>query len=82
LCGGDGKDMIPLAIANGADTLLTGRVSYNTMIDAYDMGLNIIEAGHFYTENPVCNTLESIILNIDNTLKIERIISTNIKILK
>lgn len=82
LCGGDGKDMIPLAIANGADTLLTGRVSYNSMIDAYDMGLNIIEAGHFYTENPVCNTLESIILNIDNTLKIERIISTNIKILK
>ena len=35
--GGDGKDLIPNAISCGADTLLTGRASYNTMIDATDI---------------------------------------------
>ena len=61
VCGGDGKDMIENAIACGADTLLTGRASYNTMVDAEDMGLNIVEAGHFYTENPVCYALRDIV---------------------
>ena len=72
VCGGDGKDMIPLAIANGVDTLLTGRASYNTMIDAPDMGLNIIEAGHFYTEDPVCIDLMNAIYGIDNAIKTEK----------
>lgn len=56
--GGDGKDLINNAISLGADTLLTGRASYNTSIDACDLGINIVEAGHFYTEHPVCYTLE------------------------
>ena len=42
IVGGDGKDYIPNAIACGADTFLTGRASYNTMIDGEDMGINII----------------------------------------
>lgn len=56
--GGDGKDLISNAISCGADTLLTGQASYNTMVDAEDMGLNIVEAGHFFTEYPVCETLK------------------------
>lgn len=63
--GGDGKDMIPRAIECGADTLLTGRASYNTAIDAAEMKLNIVEAGHYFTENPVCYSLEKLILSID-----------------
>lgn len=82
ICGGDGKDMIPAAIANGADTLLTGRASYNTMIDAKDMGLNIVEAGHFYTENPVCVALEYLISSLDSTIKVQKIESNNIQIIK
>ncbi len=58
LVGGDGKDMIQNAIDAGADTLLTGNASYNSMLDAQEMGLNVIEAGHFYTENPVCKLLD------------------------
>lgn len=82
VCGGDGKDMIPAALFSGADTLLTGRASYNTMVDAPDMGLNIIEAGHFYTENPVCAALINIIYNIDRTIKTENYNSNNISIIK
>jgi dinuclear metal center YbgI/SA1388 family protein len=80
--GGDGKDLIDAALANGADTLLTGRASYNTMVDAKDMGLNIIEAGHFYTENPVCTTIENIVLDLDGTVKTHKYFSNNIEILK
>lgn len=52
--GGDGKDFIRGAIAAGADTFVSGRLSYNTMIEAAEMGITLVEAGHFYTENLIC----------------------------
>lgn len=55
--GGDGKDFIPDAMAAGADLYLTGTLSYNSMIDAADLGLQLIEAGHYYTEVPVLTRL-------------------------
>ncbi len=55
--GGDGKDYIPDAKAAGADLYLTGTLSYNSMVDGADMGLQLIEAGHFYTEAPVMKRL-------------------------
>ena len=82
LVGGDGKDLISRAISMGADTLLTGRASYNTMIDATDMGLNIVEAGHFFTENPVCEKIKSDILSIDNSFIVETYNSFSIKLVK
>ena len=74
--------MIPAAIANCTDTLLTGRASYNTTVDAPDMGLNIIEAGHFYTENPVCAALEFRISDLDSSIEVERYESNNICVIK
>lgn len=79
IVGGDGKDLIQRAISLGADTLLTGRASYNTMIDAADMGLNIVESGHFFTENPVCEKIKSDILEIDDTIDVELFNSYEIK---
>ena len=77
--GGDGKDLIDNAIGSGCDTILTGRASYNTTIDAQDMGINIVEAGHFFTENPVCKALEEQILKIDDSIKTEIYYSNQIK---
>ncbi len=37
----------------GCDTFVTSDVKYNQFWDAKDLGLNLIDAGHFYTENPV-----------------------------
>lgn len=48
--GGSGKSEISAAIAAGADTLLSGRLSYETVNEAREMGINLLEAGHFYTE--------------------------------
>ncbi|MGM9682237.1 MAG: Nif3-like dinuclear metal center hexameric protein [Eubacteriales bacterium] len=52
--GGEGGDDIGAAMAAGADTYVSGRLGYHHMTDAPDMGINLIEAGHFYTEDPVC----------------------------
>ncbi len=79
--GGDGKDLIERALEMGADTLLTGRGSYNTSVDAEDMGLNIVEAGHFYTEHPVCKTIERDILKIEPNIKTEIYFSNKINLI-
>ena len=39
-------------IAAGCDTLVTADVKYNQFRTAYELGLNLIDAGHFHTENP------------------------------
>lgn len=77
--GGDGKDLIDNAIANGCDTIVTGRASYNTSIDAIDMGINIVEAGHFYTENPVCQAIKAKINEIDSCIETTIFNSNSIK---
>ena len=41
----------------GCDTFVTADVKYNQFWDAHDLGLNLIDAGHFWTENPVCTVL-------------------------
>ena len=41
------------AVRAGCDTFVTSDVKYNQFWDAQDLGINLIDAGHFYTENPV-----------------------------
>ena len=45
------------ALAAGCDTFVTADVKYNQFWDAKALGLNLIDAGHFHTENPVCRYL-------------------------
>lgn len=51
--GGACGDEYGAALSAGCDTLVTADVKYNQFRDAFDLGLNLIDAGHFYTENPV-----------------------------
>ena len=50
--GGACRDYIPQAIALGCDTFVTSDLRYNDFLDTH--GLNLIDAGHFPTENVVC----------------------------
>ena len=43
--------------AAGCDTFVTSDVKYNQFWDAKEYGVNLIDAGHFETENPVCDVL-------------------------
>lgn len=52
-CGGG---MLEVAAA-GCDTFVTADIKYNQFRDAKDLGLNLIDAGHFHTENPVVAVL-------------------------
>jgi len=51
--GGSCADAMQDALAVGCDTFVTADVKYNQFWDAKDLGLNLIDAGHFHTENPV-----------------------------
>ena len=52
-CGSDMEE----AIEAGCDTFVTADVKYNRFRDAVSAGINLIDAGHFHTENPVCKVL-------------------------
>ena len=71
LVGGDGKGYIDGAIEMGADTYLSGRIGYNTMEEAAEMGINLIEAGHYATEFPVTKFFSNLLLKIDPKLTVE-----------
>ena len=59
--GGDGKDEYEAALESGCDTYLTGSMSYNAMTDAAHGKINVIAAGHYFTEQPVLSALEGMI---------------------
>ena len=79
--GGDGKDFVKAAIEAGADTYISGRIGYNVMEEAAEMGINLIEAGHYFTEQPVTNFFSSIINRLDPQIYVEIIDSNMIKLL-
>jgi len=50
VCGGGGRGLIEAAIRERADLFLTGEVTYHDRLKCDEMGLALIEAGHFETE--------------------------------
>lgn len=50
LCSGSGASLLRDAARSGADMLVTGDVKYHEARDAEDLGLALIDAGHFSTE--------------------------------
>ena len=81
LHGGSGipDEEVKAAIAAGADTYVSGRLSYNTMEEASEMGINLIEAGHYFTEAPVTNFFADLVGSIDGNAYIEILDSNMIK---
>ena len=55
--GGSCADGMFEAAAAGCDTLVTSDVKYNQFRTAFELGLNLIDAGHFHTENPAMPVL-------------------------
>lgn len=55
--GGACGSMLEDALAQGCDTFVTADLKYNQFLDARAMGLNLLDAGHFPTENVVCPPL-------------------------
>ncbi|MBM6926456.1 Nif3-like dinuclear metal center hexameric protein [Pseudoflavonifractor phocaeensis] len=55
--GGACADMLKDALAMGCDTFVTADVKYNGFLDAKALGVNLIDAGHYPTEQVVVPVL-------------------------
>ena len=55
--GGACADEMAEALSAGCDTFVTSDVKYNQFRTAFQLGLNLIDAGHFHTENPAMPVL-------------------------
>lgn len=51
--GGSGGGSLMDAVNAGCDTYITADVKYNCFLDAKELGINLIDADHFCTENVV-----------------------------
>ena len=64
VCGGAGEDFILPAVAAGADVLVTADVKHHNFLLANSLGLCLMDAGHFETEQGIvpslCKELEQL----------------------
>ena len=79
--GGDGKSYVDAALREGADTFVSGRIGYNVMAEAGEMGINLIEAGHFFTEHPVTQFFQTLLHRLDPDMYVEIIDSNVIRLI-
>ncbi len=56
VCGGAGADFID-EVARKADAFVTSDIKYHQFLHAQDIGLTLIDAGHFTTEDMSMNTI-------------------------
>ncbi len=52
--GGSCADFLHQAAEAGCDTFVTADCTYHDFWEARHLGIHLIDAGHFHTENPVC----------------------------
>ena len=77
--GGNGDGFVDAAIAAGADTYVSGRIGYHMMADAKENGINLIEAGHYFTEAPSLKRLAEIAKKANPQADISVVNSNSIK---
>jgi len=51
--GGSGSDGLTAAVAADCDTFVLGEAKYHAFLEARELGMNLIEADHYCTENVV-----------------------------
>lgn len=77
--GGAGEDEITAAIRGGADTFVTGELGYHRLCDAPYGPINLVEAGHYFTEFPVCRSLAALVAWICPNLPIHLMGGTRVR---
>jgi dinuclear metal center YbgI/SA1388 family protein len=69
ILGGSGGSYIHDAHFAGADTYLSGEIGYHNMTDCKDSQINLIEAGHYFTENIALKNLAQFVIEADPSIK-------------
>jgi dinuclear metal center YbgI/SA1388 family protein len=68
---GSGSDAFEFALNNNCDVFVTAEIKQNILVEANNKGINLIDAGHFETENIVCEYLKDLFLQKFSNLKCE-----------
>lgn len=74
---GSGGSLLREVLACGADTFITGDVKHDVFVDAQNAGLNLLDVGHFDSENivlqplktmlkPICGQTDVVVLSTEN----------------
>ena len=79
--GGSGSSDVIAALRAGADTYLSGELKHNWLTDAPDFGVNLVAAGHFHTENPICGVLADMIRTADASIEVCVVDSNPVRVL-
>ena len=53
VCGGSGGEYMETAVRFGCDTFVTADIKHDRFITASELGINLIDGGHFATENVI-----------------------------
>lgn len=61
VCGGSGVEVLSAAAKMGADVLVTGDVKYHDARHAQELGIALIDAGHFATEHLMTSRLANVL---------------------
>ena len=69
LVGGGGGSYIREAAASGADTYLSGEIGYHNLTDCKDYRINLVEAGHYFTERIALYNLSELVKEADSTVE-------------
>lgn len=57
VCGGAGGELVELAARLGMDAYVTADVKHHEFLAAQALGITLLDAGHFATENPMMDAL-------------------------
>lgn len=63
VCGGSGSSLLEEVAELGCDTYVTGDIKHNGFLDAKELGINLIDAGHFSTENIIVPVLKEMLIS-------------------
>ena len=69
--GGGGAGESGAAAAAGADTYLTGDLRHDQLTEAPERGMNLVQGGHFFTENLVCDRIRELLHEADATIEVD-----------
>ena len=56
--GGAGGDALRHALDKSCDTFITADIKYDVFLEAKELGINLIDGGHYCTENLITNVLK------------------------
>ena len=69
LVGGGGGSYIREARSSGADTYLSGEIGYHNLTDCKDSQINLVEAGHYFTERIALYNLSQFVREADESVE-------------